>query len=311
MDLNICELIKQYENKEADFFDFKVEWHKSQDDLIKDILHLANAFTSRQEKYLILGVANNGSIQGINESTKSFSEHQITNTLHSHQLNRSLGLSIREQLINNSKKIHILIIKTEDENKPYFLQKDYKAVKASVIYTRKNSSNCVADDRDAESLWKYRLNLHLTPSEKIEKYLEDKSNWIKKNIDNNEEKTIYYYRLFPEFRIETSKTPFKEYLGKEAQRFPDNQTKNERIQVLLMFNTTPIDEYYFIYYDGFRYLMPQPDFEFNETKGELEYFYNKEKHKMWLHIAEIFFLGGSSYNPNPFFWRYSKIRIKQ
>ena len=63
--IDLYSLITKYQAKERDFFDFKVEWHDSQAELIKDILHLSNSFSFQQKKYLIFGIDNNASMNFI------------------------------------------------------------------------------------------------------------------------------------------------------------------------------------------------------------------------------------------------------
>ena len=59
----ILNLIK--DKREGRYWDFKVEYHKNKAELLHDIICLANNL-SNEEAYLILGVADNGHIKGVN-----------------------------------------------------------------------------------------------------------------------------------------------------------------------------------------------------------------------------------------------------
>ncbi len=310
--IDLYSLITKYQAKERDFFDFKVEWHDSQAELIKDILHLSNSFSFQQKKYLIFGIDNNGNIKGVENNSIKHNTASITNTLHANFLNRSLELSIFTQKLKDDKNIEILSIETKDEDKPYFLGKDYNdkknKVHAGIIYTRTNDSNCIANDNQAEQLWKFRFHLHLLPSERMKKYINDIHYWERINIDSDENKEIYYYSKFPDFRIEVLETPYKSYEGKETQNFPDKDTPNYRNQVILFFNSRPILENYFINYDGFRYFMPQPSCRCKD-QDELEYFYTLED-ELWLQVADIIRINSGRCPQINLFWMYSKIKRK-
>jgi predicted HTH transcriptional regulator len=75
---------------ESEYLDFKEKMHKSNLELIHDILCLANSNNS-SDRYIIYGVADNRDVVGVpdNEAEK-WKTNRIVNILRSASLNRSL-----------------------------------------------------------------------------------------------------------------------------------------------------------------------------------------------------------------------------
>lgn len=66
--LPLTELVPFFlsQGKEGEFWDFKQEWHKNIEDLIKDIICFANTVHD-ENCYLIFGIADDLSVTGMNE----------------------------------------------------------------------------------------------------------------------------------------------------------------------------------------------------------------------------------------------------
>ncbi len=66
--LPLTELVPFFlsQGKEGEFWDFKQEWHKNIEDLIKDIICFANTVHD-ENCYLVFGIADDLSVTGMNE----------------------------------------------------------------------------------------------------------------------------------------------------------------------------------------------------------------------------------------------------
>jgi predicted HTH transcriptional regulator len=71
------EIIKLINKKaEGDYWDYKQEWHSDNERLLLDILCFANT-VHKKDCYLIIGVADNGDIIGLNKNSPN-RKNQVT-----------------------------------------------------------------------------------------------------------------------------------------------------------------------------------------------------------------------------------------
>lgn len=91
--------------------------------------------------------------------------------------------------------------------------------------------------------------------ENFEKFLKDKSNWEKREIDDSE---IYFYKEDNNYQIKNSNDYRREWTARESwmEHFPDH-TITER-KVYLEHGTNKIAEFSFLLCDGCRYFIPIP-----------------------------------------------------
>ena len=119
----IIDLINQ--NKEGLYWDFKSQVPKNNNDLIYDILCLANC-QFNGDRYLIFGVSqidDNFKVIGFNESQKNqIQSDNLQNKLYTFDFAGGVFPEIETEFIKiDEKMIGVLIIK-DSENKPYFLE---------------------------------------------------------------------------------------------------------------------------------------------------------------------------------------------
>ena len=206
----ILELIER--RAEGDYWDFKQQWHSNHADLIHDIICMANSPANR-DCYLIIGIEDTTyDILGV-DAEKGKNQQELIDLLR--RKPKWAGGYIPEvyvkQVLISDKEIDVIIIK-QSNNTPFYLLEDYKKQGNTVfkgsIYTRKGDTNTprdsTADIYDTEILWKRRLGLLYSPSQRAKFYLMDLENW--ERIDEEEDKFgimghFFFYKLDPDYTI--------------------------------------------------------------------------------------------------------------
>jgi len=161
---NIKQLIDR--KNEGAWWDFKERHHSTKSDLIHDALCFANSM-SYCDKYLIIGIHNDGSCIGVHNEDKK-SQADIINIFDSVDFaNRQPNLTLSYYDFQG-KIIGVLTIKDEPY-KPYYLAKESKGgsfgrpIPSGSIYTRTACRNTPIDsnakDYDIEKMWKERLGI--------------------------------------------------------------------------------------------------------------------------------------------------------
>lgn len=167
------EIIKLINNKqEADYYDYKFQWHENNGDLLHDILCLSNNIGNK-DAYLIIGVADNGDVVGINEGKKT---NEIYDFLKSKKFAGDHIPQVEvKRIFYKYKKIDVLVCKSS-KYVPFYLVEEYKKnyadnkecannkkiannkVCAYYIYTRVGDTNTPktehANYADVEKLWR-------------------------------------------------------------------------------------------------------------------------------------------------------------
>lgn len=152
----IVDLIRT--RKEDYFYDFKQLPHEDKESLLHDILCLSNNVENK-DAYLILGVANDYSVVGVNDSIKSNNIFDFLKTL-SFAGDKVPEISVYE-LFYTYKKIVVIKCKSS-KNVPFYLAKRYKGINDHQIYTRVGDTNTPknghANYSDVEKLWKIHFS---------------------------------------------------------------------------------------------------------------------------------------------------------
>ena len=116
----VTELLSK--NKEGDYWDFK-EKYGDNGSLIHDIICLANTITHNGDRYIIYGITDDFRIVGLDESKCKKQADIIDLLRNAHFSNIHPDIFLDTIYIEN-KRIDVLTIK-DDDNKPYFLEKEY------------------------------------------------------------------------------------------------------------------------------------------------------------------------------------------
>lgn len=147
--------------KEGTYWDFKQIPHKENNDLIKDIICLANC-NHTGDRYLIIGVNDkkyNFTIKGLTKDTPNRRTTAQINDLMAH-INCFAGDNrpeIEVETLNiENKEIDVIIIK-DKILKPYYFKEDCNGLKAFHIYSRINDRNTSTDNsadyNDVKRMW--------------------------------------------------------------------------------------------------------------------------------------------------------------
>lgn len=199
-------LEKMLKLPEQEYLDFKKEYSDNNAALIHDLLCLLNA-EAKSDRYLIFGVEDKtGKIIGVENDKNRKNSQNIINLIRNAKINKMPTISIETSTIDGH-EIDILILHNK-KHRPYFLLNDFttgkKTIRAGVIYTRdgdcNTDTNGTADTAKIQSMWRENFGLDLTPIERLEIYIKEHDMWLKQ--PSSIDKSVYYYKQFPEFTIE-------------------------------------------------------------------------------------------------------------
>lgn len=221
---------------EGEYWDFKQLWHSNNADLLHDIICMANSLANR-DCFIIIGVEDRTyNVLGVNNEKRK-NQQNVIDLLH--QKPSWAGGYIPEVYVKTifiaDKEIDVIIIK-QSSNTPFYLLNDYtnegQPVFKGAIYTRKGDTNTpkteTADLHDTELLWKRRFGLLYNPSQRAKFYLKDLDNWElveSEDIKSDEEHTLFYYKLDPDYTI---------YLVYENRSDADDLIKNSMIRTKII-----------------------------------------------------------------------------
>lgn len=142
---------------EKSFYDYKLELHKNNEDLLHDILCLSNNIENR-DAYLIFGVSDDYEVVGISEKLKS---NDILDFLKSKHFAGDHMPSVEvKNLYYLYNAIGVIICKSS-KFVPFFLTERYQGVNEYQIYTRVGDTNTPknrsANYSDIEKLWRFHF----------------------------------------------------------------------------------------------------------------------------------------------------------
>lgn len=257
-------------------WDFKVEPHDNNAELLHDIICLSNA-DFNGKRFLIFGVedpSKGANIKGLKkDQANRKNQANFIDFLREKEFSGENRPELELRTINISEvEIDVLII-FDNPYKPYFLTKDYNdkgvKVKANYIYTRINDTNTPinqsADISKIEKMWRERFGLDIIPLDKMKILLKKPDEWFK-DIGN---KSYSYHKQFPEFRIEFSDV--NEFW--EVYSFFYTNHKSFYGNALFKYHSTTLFELEYIYCDEMRVILSSPKTECLEFQDSREWFY--------------------------------------
>lgn len=158
-------IIDLIENRvESEYVDFKQEfYHKDKtQDLIKDVLSFANAF-SNDEKYIIFGADENDNLFDVDcEKVRDISEiNQILNEY------CEPFIKVENYCFTYKGKNLLALIISGNFDRPYLIKKDYQKngfvwLRTGEIYIRKGATNFKASRDDLDCIYANRETIQLT-----------------------------------------------------------------------------------------------------------------------------------------------------
>lgn len=255
--LPLLELISFFlsQGKEGEYWDFKQEWHKNIEDLIKDIICFANTVHD-ENCYLIFGVADDLSLTGMSGMRRKQADvlDAISNCVFAGDNLPSISV---ETVDYQGVELDVLII-YDTTKTPIFLKKSYGKMKQGCIYARLGDRN-TPDNGNAEigvieNLWRKRLGLTKTPLEYIFDALDNKLEWA--------ESEYGYYNIYkPEYTIERAKKDDYEIV-QGADEFYSYAQTNESTSYYMMdikAKGTTLESYQIVNLDSGRLSIPVPE----------------------------------------------------
>ena len=189
---------------EGAHWDYKAKHHEEREDLIHDVLCMANA-NHKGRRFLIIGVDNSGGVVGCTKKESA----DITALFKDNQYRfadaRVPNIRLTDVPINGNGTVQAIVIE-DAPYKPYYLTKSYQGVRASHIYTRTGDRNTPRDQsaapHEVEHMWKERFGLTQSPLERAKIYLLEQGNWLcSEGLTDDDGDLVHFHKQFPEFTI--------------------------------------------------------------------------------------------------------------
>lgn len=243
------------QGREGEFWDFKQEWHKNIQDLMKDIICFANTVHD-ENCFLIFGIGDDLSLTGMNEARKK--QADVLDALSKLDFAGDNKPKISVETINyQGVEVDVLTV-YDTISTPIYLRKTYGKMKQGCIYARVGDRN-TPDDGNAdigviENLWRKRFGLTKTPLEIIFDALGNKSEW---QVTENG-----YYNIFkPEYTIERMDEDVID-IGRGSDEFYSYTQTNESTSYYMMdikAKGTSLESYQIVVLDSGRLSIPVPE----------------------------------------------------
>lgn len=245
---------------EGDYWDFKKEWHKDKEELIRDILAFTNTVHNK-DCFLIIGVTDDCKISGVNEDEARRCQADILDILENCNFAGEYSPQISvETLKFDTKEVDVLII-FNTYNTPIYINKrtrKQQRLKENFIYSRVGDRNTPMNENSniyiIEQLWKKRFGLNRDSMEIFNEALKDKWNW-------NENKFGWYYKFNPEFVIRILDDDSKGYDAPfYAYVMMNSRSSYSKLQ--LVYKGTVLQEFTRVVLDSGRYSTISPESAF-------------------------------------------------
>ena len=255
---------------EGPHWDFKLQHHGNNAELIHDVLCLANVDYAGP-RYLVFGVFD-----------QSFELHSIANTPNRKSQTDIVGLfrdnaskffqsrtptfDLKE-LQHGGKSIDVLAIE-DKPHKPYYLVEDYRSngtkVRAHHVYTRIGDTNTPLPDtappHEIERMWRERFGLDKPPLERAKRYLLEPDAWLPMSEDEFTE-TTFHHRSFPEFTLRVAEASEIVALHEEWTRGEIRTDNNAAGYYKLYYHQTLLNRTRFVIFDDLKKSMVAPSWE--------------------------------------------------
>lgn len=256
--MNEQELHELLTRDESESYDRKGLFPSDNVTLIHDILCLCNSL-SNEDRYLVFGVADDGTISGVETDPNKKNNAEIHDMLRNANMNRMPTLKVENHEID----CHVVtVIKIRNRSdKPFYVTKDKKMNKKSlrngVIYTRLGDTNIpmieCAPEEMVELMWRERFGIGKAPLQRLYNLLDNQQQWIEP-----EEWERLYHKQFPEFTIVRDE-PVEDFDETWMNGFCDRSGRKYTVKACYL--GTVLETFIFISCDGGRLQMPQPKIE--------------------------------------------------
>ncbi len=202
--VTISNLVKR--KAEGTYWDFKFEHHKNKDDLIHDVLCLANA-KHDGARFLVYGVdPDSFHLHSIDKDSGRRTQTDLAGWFRDNAnkffQSRFPEFYLQEITIEGT-LLDVLVIE-DAPHKPYYLVERYKKIPAHHVYTRicdtNTPPNNAAQPHEVERMWRERFGLDIPPFERAKRYLREPDAWspLPESFRSNADS---YHKIFPEFTL--------------------------------------------------------------------------------------------------------------
>lgn len=280
-----------YLGVEGEYWDFKEkpyffegqskeEKNKKKNDLLHDIICMANNLSNR-EAYIIMGIQDKPvKITGVKQFSKKWTQENYQDFLQNLTWAGDMIPTVEFRTINNG-DLDVLIIK-KSNRVPFYITKKYSKVRENRIYVRKGSKNTAIDSQaeisDIEKLFEYRFGLTPFPKERVINYITDHDHWIE--MKGNYETRSWYYEKFPEYTMELVDDPQNDELKAPVYALIQFNARTTWQILRLKYHQTILLEFSSHYIDEYRGISVQPKYNFlklsdrtNDIKFPSMYYY--------------------------------------
>jgi len=262
-----------YLGVEGEYWDFKEkpyffegqskeEKNKKKNDLLHDIICMANNLSNR-DAYIIMGIQDKPvKITGVKQFSKKWTQENYQDFLQNLTWAGDMIPTVEFRTINNG-DLDVLIIK-KSNRVPFYITKKYSKVRENRIYVRKGSKNTAIDSQaeisDIEKLFEYRFGLTPFPKERVINYITDHDHWIE--MKGNYETRSWYYEKFPEYTMELVDDPQNDELKAPVYALIQFNARTTWQILRLKYHQTILLEFSSHYIDEYRGISVQPKYNF-------------------------------------------------
>ena len=280
-----------YLGVEGEYWDFKEkpyffegqskeEKNKKKNDLLHDIICMANNLSNR-DAYIIMGIQDKPvKITGVKQFSKKWTQENYQDFLQNLTWAGDMIPTVEFRTINDG-DLDVLIIKKSNKI-PFYITKKYSKVRENQIYVRKGSKNTAIDSQaeisDIEKLFEYRFGLTPFPKERVINYITDHDHWIE--MKGNYETRSWYYEKFPEYTMELVDDPQNDELKAPVYALIQFNARTTWQILRLKYHQTILLEFSSHYIDEYRGISVQPKYNFlklsdrmNDIKFPSMYYY--------------------------------------
>lgn len=271
----IEDIVREFfcQGTEGEYWDFKekpyfyegqskVEKNKKKNDLLHDVICMANNLSNR-DAYIIMGIQDKPvKITGVKQFSNKWTQENYQDFLQNLTWAGDMIPTVEFRTINDG-DLDVLIIKKSNKI-PFYITKKYSKVRENQIYVRKGSKNTAIDSQaeigDIEKLFEFRFGLTPFPKERVINYITDHDHWIE--IKGNYETRSWYYEKFPEYTMELVDDPQNDELRAPVYALihPNVRTTWEILRI--KYHQTILLEFSSHYIDEYRGLSVQPKYNF-------------------------------------------------
>lgn len=255
---------------EGSYWDFKIQHHENNANLIHDVMCLANA-DHTGPRYLIFGVDNQSfELHSIDTTQGRKTQADIVSLFRDNAdkffQSRTPAVYLAE-LQYDGKSLDVLVIEDEP-HKPYYLIKDYRSketcVRAHHIYTRVGDTNTpqptAAHPHEIVRMWRERFGLDKPPLDRAKLYLGDPDAWMPMSEDEFMGNT-YYHCGFPEFTVKVTEASDVVACHEEWTRGEIRTDNNVAEYYKVYYHQTLLNRTRFVIFDDRKKSMVAPDWE--------------------------------------------------